>query len=77
VKSSPLARIAEALVVAVLLQACGSLPRLGAVPPTLTERAVIPGIPEARYWLGRDLAPFIQSVIQDDKRKREALARAG
>lgn len=77
VKSSPLARIAEALVVAVLLQACGSLPRLDAVPPTLTERAVIPGISEARYWLDRDLAPFIQSVIQDDKREREALARAG
>jgi hypothetical protein len=77
VKSLPFARIAAALVVAVLLQACGSLPRLDAVPPTLTERAVIPGIPEARYWLDRDLAPFIQSVIQDDKREREALARAG
>jgi hypothetical protein len=65
------------LVVAVLLQACGSLPRLDAVPSTLTESAVIPGLPEARYWLDRDLAPFIQSVIQDDKREREALARAG
>ena len=75
-KPLPFARIAAALVVA-LLQACGSLPRLDAVPPTLTERAVIPGIPEARYWLDRDLAPFIQSVIQDDKREREALARAG
>jgi hypothetical protein len=47
------------------------------VPSTLTESAVIPGIPNARYWLDRDLAPFIQSVIQDDKREREALARAG
>ena len=76
-KSLPFARIAAAFVVAILLQACGSLPRLDAVPPTLTERAAIPGIPEARYWLDRDLAPFIQSVIQDDKREREALARAG
>ncbi len=76
-KSLPFARIAAALVVAVLLQACASLPRLDAVPPTLTERAVVPGIPEARYWLDRDLAPFIQSVIEDDKREREALAKAG
>ncbi len=66
-----------ALVVGVVLQACGSLPRLDAVQPTLTERAVIPGIPEARYWLDGDLVTFIQSVIQDDKREREALARGG
>jgi hypothetical protein len=71
------ARIAATLVVGFLLQACGSLPRLDAVPSTLTERAVIPGIPDARYWLDRDLAPFIQAVIQDDKREREDLARAG
>jgi hypothetical protein len=77
VKPLPFARIAAALVVAVLLQACGSLPRQDAVPPTLTERAVIPGFPEARFWLDRDLAPFIHSVMQDDKREREALARAG
>jgi hypothetical protein len=76
-KSLPLARIASALVVGVLLQACESLPRLDAVPSTLTERAVIPGIPNSRYWLDRDLAPFIQSVIQDDKRESAALARAG
>ena len=74
---SPFARVAGALVVAVLLQACASLPRLDAVPPTLTERAVVTGFPEARYWLDRDLALFIQSVIQDDRREREALARSG
>ncbi len=43
----------------------------------MTERAVIPGISNARYWLDQDLAPFIQSAIQDDKREREALAKAG
>jgi hypothetical protein len=77
VKPLPFTRIAAAFVVAVLLQGCASLSRLDAVPPTLTERAIIPGIPEARYWLDRDLTPFIQSVIEDDKREREALARAG
>jgi hypothetical protein len=73
----PHARVAATLLVAVLLQACGSLPRLDAVPATLTERAVIAGIPDARYWLDRDLAAFIPAVIQDDRREREALARAG
>jgi hypothetical protein len=76
-KSFPFARIASALVIGVLLQACASLQRLEAVPSTLTETAVIPGIPNARYWFDRDLAPFIQSVLQDDKREREALAKAG
>ena len=71
------ARIAAALVVGILLQACASLPRLDAVPSSLTERAVIPGIPNARDWLDHDLASFIQSAIQDDKRERAALARAG
>lgn len=33
------------------LQAC--LPRIDAVPPSLTEKAVIPGIPNARYRLER------------------------
>ncbi len=75
-KSSPFALLASALVVSVLLQACGSLPRLDAVPPELTERAVIPGIPNSRHWLDRDLTPFIQDVIKDDMREREALTKA-
>jgi len=74
---SPFGRIAAALVVGVLLQACGSLPRLDAVPPTLTESAVIPGISNSRFWLDRDLARFIQAVIQDDERERTSLAMAG
>jgi hypothetical protein len=76
-ESLPFARIASALVVSVLLQACGSLPRLDAVPSTLTERAVIPGIADSRFWLDGDLAPFIQAVLQDNDRERTALARAG
>jgi hypothetical protein len=72
-----LGRITSAVVVGVALQACGSLPRLDAVPSPLTESAVIPGIPNARNWLDRDLAPFIQAVIQDDARERAALVRAG
>jgi predicted acylesterase/phospholipase RssA len=60
-----------------LLQACQSTVRLDAVPATLTERAVIPGIPNSRYWVDFDMAPFIRSVLEDERREKEALARAG
>src|ERR1700682_4061464 len=76
-KSLQFARIGSALVIGMLLQACGSLPRLDAVPPALTERAAISGIPNSRYWLDSDLGPFIQDAIQDTKRESEALAEAG
>src|SRR5882672_5695264 len=76
-KSLRWAWMGSAIAVGTLLQACRSLSRLDAVPPALTERAVIAGIPNARYWLDRDLAVFIQSVIQDSKRENDALARAG
>jgi len=69
--------LASALVASVFLQACGTLPRLEAVPPELTEKAVIPGIPDARFWLDHDLTAFIQSVIQDLQRESEAIVRAG
>lgn len=58
-----------------LLQAC--LPRRDAVPPTLTEKAVIPGIPNARYWLDHDLTPFILDASQANLREAATLARAG
>ena len=70
------ARIASTLVVGMLLQAC-ALPRLEPVPSTLTESAVIPGIPNARYWVDRDLGPFVEQVLQDVERESEALAKAG
>ena len=54
-----------------------SLPRLDAVPPSQTERAVIPGIPDCRYWMDRDISPFVRDVVDDNKRERESLARIG
>jgi hypothetical protein len=59
--------------ISALLAACGTLPRLAAVPPNLTEQAVIPGIPNSRFWLDRDLGPFIQSVVDDFRREKLAL----
>ena len=58
-----------------LRQAC--LQRRDAVPPTLTEKALIPGIPNARYWLDHDLTPFIRDVSLANLREAEALANAG
>jgi predicted acylesterase/phospholipase RssA len=76
-KLSAFTWLTPAFVVGALLPACGALPRLEAVSPELTEQAVIPGIPDARVWLDRDLGPFIQSVIQDTNREVEALRSAG
>ncbi len=70
-------RAASILFACAFLSACAALSRLEAVPPDLTERAVIPGIPDARIWLDRDLGPFIQSVIQDTNREVEALRSEG
>jgi predicted acylesterase/phospholipase RssA len=60
-----------------VLSACTTLPRLEAVPKSQTEEAQIAGIPRARVWLDRDLAPFIDSVIRDSERETEALHKAG
>lgn len=43
------------------------------MPEQSTERAVIPGIPNARVWLDRDLTPFIEAVLRDTARERQAL----
>jgi hypothetical protein len=76
-KSVSFVPLLATLALSVLLQSCHALPRLEAVPPDQTEQAIIPGIPNARFWLDRDLDPFVQSVIQDFNREEDALARPG
>jgi predicted acylesterase/phospholipase RssA len=39
--------------------ACVTLPRLPAVPPALTTRAVTPGVPDSRYWPDIDPRPML------------------
>lgn len=60
-----------------LRRAFESLPRGDAVPPVLTEQAVVPGIPGCRLWADRDVSAFVQLVLEDNKRELEALARSG
>lgn len=50
----------------------GCLQRLDAVPQTLTEKALIPGIPNARYWLDHDLSSFIRDAGEANVREYEA-----
>jgi len=52
-------------------------PRLPAVPPELTTRAVIPGIPGARYFVGLELEPFVKDVAAAREREEAFLARSG
>jgi len=50
---------------------------LPAVPPELTTRATIPGIPGARYFVGIDLDPLVGDVIAARKREQIYLAQSG
>src|SRR6267142_1568355 len=51
--------------------------RLPAVPMELATRAVIPGIPGARYFVGVDIEPFVKDVLTARQREIDDLARNG
>ena len=68
---------AATIMFTVALQACAPLTRLGPVPEAQTEQAVIPGMPDSRIWMDRDLSSFVKVVIEDNARERSALLQAG
>jgi len=72
-----LALRAATIMLAMVLQACAPLPRLGPVPEALTEQAVVPGMPDSRIWMDRDLTSFVKVVLEDNARERSALLQAG
>ncbi|HKC16807.1 MAG TPA: hypothetical protein VKC11_08880, partial [Steroidobacteraceae bacterium] len=72
-----LALRAAAIMLAIVLQACAPLPRLGPVPEGQTEQAVVPGMPDSRIWMDRDLTSFVKVVLEDNARERSALLQAG
>jgi predicted acylesterase/phospholipase RssA len=51
--------------------------RLPAVPMELATRAVIPGIPGARYFVGVDIEPFVKDVLTARQREIDELAKNG
>ena len=70
--------VAIILLGAFLLKRAFRFPRrLAPVPLELTARAVIPGIPGARYLVGVDIEPFVQDVVAARHREAEFLARSG
>jgi predicted acylesterase/phospholipase RssA len=51
--------------------------RLPAVPMEMATRAVIPGIPGARYWVGVDIEAFVKDVLAARQREVDDLAKNG
>ncbi len=60
-----------------VLPGCATLDRLHAVPVKDTTRAVIPGIPNARYWVDANLNPLIQEDLAEFEREEVEWAREG
>jgi len=66
------------LLAALSLQRTLRLPRrLPPVPRELTHRAVIPGIPGARYLVGIDVEALVKDVASARQREEEFLAQSG
>lgn len=60
-----------------LLAACASPVRLSAVPEDRTTAAVIPGIPDARFWVDQDMEPFVRVALESFEREQAYLASTG
>lgn len=60
-----------------LLQGCATPSRLSAVPVKDTTRAIIPGIPKARFWVDADLNPLIREDLVEFEREEIEWAREG
>jgi hypothetical protein len=52
-------------------------PRLEAVPVELTTRAVVPGIPNARYWVLADVEPLVRDALAARQREEAYLSQSG
>lgn len=60
-----------------LVAACAGPVRINAVPEDRTTEAVIPGIPDARFWADRDMEPFVRVVLEAVEREQDYLADGG
>jgi predicted acylesterase/phospholipase RssA len=66
------------LLIAVLIQGCATAPqRLDAVPPTLTAKAEIPGMPGVRFVPGGDMSGVLKGAVEGLRREQEYLASHG
>jgi predicted acylesterase/phospholipase RssA len=62
-----------------LLRALGlsAPPRLDAVPPSLTAKAEVPGMPGVRYVGGGDMTDSLRASVEGLRREQDHLARLG
>jgi len=61
-----------------ILQGCSTTPkRLPAVPPEVTAKAEIPGMPGVRYTAGIDIPELTEAAFQALARERDYLAQQG
>jgi hypothetical protein len=60
-----------------VLLGCASPERLPAVPGDRTTQAVVPGVPNARYWVDTELSSFTRDALKSVERERAALAAGG
>src|SRR5688572_24278591 len=51
--------------------------RLEAVPLELTTRAVVPGIPNARYWVLEDVEPLVRDALAARQREEAYRSQSG
>ena len=51
--------------------------RLEAVPLEVTTRAVVPGIPNARYWVLADVEPLVRDALAARQREEAYLSQSG
>lgn len=66
-----------ALLLLLLLAACAAPLRLNAVPEERTTDAVIPDIPNARYWVDKETEPFLREALHSFEREKAFLAASG
>jgi hypothetical protein len=74
-KTSIVVTLCSALML--FIAGCSSLTREDAVPVRDTVRAQIPGIPNARYFVDTDVAPFVRDAIAAAEREQAYLRRSG
>jgi hypothetical protein len=56
---------------------CATPVRLSAVLEDRTTAAIVPGIPDARFWVDVDSAAFIEVALESLERERAHLAASG
>jgi predicted acylesterase/phospholipase RssA len=61
-----------------LNQGCATAPsRLDAVPPSLTAKAEIPGMPGVRFVAGGDMTEFLKAAVEGLNREKAYIGRQG